>query len=409
MNSFQSLDTPTIALVIFLIATLLAAGMTLLWRWDRTEPGFGYWVAAQWALSLGMLFLFSRAVLPLWISVMLGNAGILAMLVLLRAGSLRFIDRRLPLWPDVALTAAVTAAITINALLDGHIEVRIALVGAAVAVLAVRCASALRGLTGPLQVAARSIQAIMAAVAGLMTIRVAVAALGDAQGDSAFQHGLAHASIFLSVSFAAVAMPFILMIMNSARNMERLQRAHRAAESASETDVLTDLPNRRGLFRRVGDLDGARRIGVCLIDLDLFKQVNDTYGHDDGDRVLRELAGLLAETAPGCLHARLGGEEFVTVVPNGDAASTLALAERLRAAIHASLADRAGLPDAITTSIGTTAGPADRFTELLTTADLALYRAKRAGRDRVLAAGADDAGAAPGEPQAPVRRLRNTA
>lgn len=387
MSAFQSLDTPSIALVIFLIATMLAIGMTVLWRWGKTERGFGFWVAAQWALSIGMLALFARAVVPLWISVAIGNALLFMTMVFVRIGLARFRELDLSIWPDLAIAGLITTALALNAATGGHIENRIALIGATMAFLALRCASALHGMNGPLRVVRQFAQSVMMLIATLMVIRGWIAAVGDSSGSSLFEVGLAGATIFLSVAVATVALLFILVALNSARTLELLQRERDSAETASETDALTGLLNRRGLFRMIEDLDSSRLVGVCLIDLDHFKKVNDSHGHDVGDQVLTVLAALMKESAPDCLSARLGGEEFVMVIPDADRTQTLEQAEKLRVAVARELGLRSGLEQRITTSIGTCAGPKGRFSELLTSADLALYRAKSAGRDRTLGAG----------------------
>lgn len=395
MSSFQSLDTPSIALVIFLIATLLAVGMSFLRRWGPTERGFEFWVAAQWALSLGMLALFARAIAPLWLSVALGNGLLFAAMILIRAGIARFRDLPLPLWPDIAVSALITAAITLNAASGGHIEDRIALVGATMALLSLRCATALHGVTGAQQLPARFAQGTMLFIATLMVIRGFIGAVGDPAGGNLFEVGLAGASIFLTVAIATVALPFILVALNSARMMESMNRARVEAESASEHDVLTGLLNRRGLFKKLAELESSRLVGICLVDLDHFKRVNDNYGHDVGDRALKVLAELMKENAPGCMHARLGGEEFLMVVLDADRAQTVEQAEQLRRAVAKELGLRSGLEQIITTSIGTSTGPRGRFSELLTSADLALYKAKNAGRDRTLGSGPGDASQTP--------------
>lgn len=387
MYTLQTLDTPSIALLIFMIATVLAAGMTILWRMDATEKGFGFWVAAQWALALGMLFLFSRALLPLWVSVGLGNGFLMLMPVLIRLGIARFRELNLSIWPETLVIGGVTVAITLNAAADGSIETRIALVCGALVLGGVRVVAALHGVTGSVRTVARAIQGVMLFLGAMLASRGIVAVFRDPSTGSVFEAGVASATLFISVAVSTVALPFILVVMSSVRTRELIMRARVAAEHASETDLLTGLPNRRGLFRQVADKTPTQRLGVCLIDLDKFKTVNDNYGHDRGDRVLTELAGLLNEVAPECTHARLGGEEFVTLVPGGDRQTTLDTAERLRAAIQDQLAARSGVDHPITTSIGASCGPASRFRELLTTADLSLYRAKHAGRNRVLGAG----------------------
>jgi diguanylate cyclase (GGDEF)-like protein len=165
------------------------------------------------------------------------------------------------------------------------------------------------------------------------------------------------------------------------------------------TDVLTGWHNRRYLTVRINEeLARARRDGsklVCLmLDIDHFKQVNDTWGHAAGDVVLRELAQRIEmQVRASDVAARYGGEEFVVLLPNTDVSSASKLAERIREEIAASpIALPCGDSVTITASIGiaeVSPGPDDKDLKtlgdsLIARADVALYAAKTAGRDRVV-------------------------
>ncbi len=129
---------------------------------------------------------------------------------------------------------------------------------------------------------------------------------------------------------------------------------------------------------------------VLMIDIDHFKRVNDTYGHTVGDHVLQRLADLFRlELRDIDTVARMGGEEFAVLLPITEGARALDVAERLRAMVATtSIALEQGLPLTVTISIGvaTMAGQTDNIDTLLSHADDALYEAKRAGRNRVVAA-----------------------
>ncbi len=165
------------------------------------------------------------------------------------------------------------------------------------------------------------------------------------------------------------------------------------------TDVLTGWNNRRYLTVRLGEeLARARRDGttlVCLmLDIDHFKRVNDTWGHAAGDAVLRELAQRIeGQVRASDVAARYGGEEFVVLLPNTTVAAAAKLAERIRKAVSSSpIALPCGESITITASIGIAeVSPQPRDNELKTMgdaliarADVALYAAKSAGRDRVV-------------------------
>lgn len=175
------------------------------------------------------------------------------------------------------------------------------------------------------------------------------------------------------------------------RAMERLRITNLALAEESQTDTLTALHNRRYLMAQLpAVLTEDARIGVLQIDIDHFKQINDSYGHAVGDSVLRELgAELAALRRESDITVRWGGEEFLLLLQDVDAAGATIIAERLRRDIAArAFANGRGGVVRLTCSIGFSMHPlassADRatFDAALELADLALYRAKHLGRNR---------------------------
>ncbi len=158
-------------------------------------------------------------------------------------------------------------------------------------------------------------------------------------------------------------------------------------------DALTELCNRRH-FTELADkeiaraLRHARPLSLCILDVDLFKPVNDRYGHNSGDEVLRQIGALVRRHARSDdLPARIGGEEFALLLPECGIDAAVAFAERLREAVAATAFAPGGEPQRITVSIGVAAlgpGRGDR-PALMAAADAALYRAKHEGRNRVCA------------------------
>ncbi|SDD73376.1 GGDEF domain-containing protein [Actinokineospora iranica] len=165
----------------------------------------------------------------------------------------------------------------------------------------------------------------------------------------------------------------------------------------ARTDHKTQLLNSRGWHEQAGrEIARARRqhsmLAVAVLDLDYFKQVNDTWGHPAGDAVLRAVGAVLRETTrKGDVVGRFGGEEFVLLLPDTDAAQATVVAERVRmgvAAMNVAATDKRGQPVLITgrtTSIGVAAGPGStaELETLLRWADAAVYEAKSGGRDQV--------------------------
>ncbi len=180
-----------------------------------------------------------------------------------------------------------------------------------------------------------------------------------------------------------------------------LERANQQLRDANDrllkltvTDERTNLLNDRYLKRRLAEeFKRAQRYGtplsVALLDLDHFKQVNDKYGHDCGDQVLREFGRLLSENARTTdIVGRFGGEEFLVVLPNTDGIRAAIVAERIRKAAEEHLYKSNELVVRMTVSAGVASYPANTQVrdenDLLRASDQALYRAKQVSRNRVI-------------------------
>jgi len=173
---------------------------------------------------------------------------------------------------------------------------------------------------------------------------------------------------------------------------ESLSARSQTLEHAALTDGLTGMQNRRYFddalreyieeFRRI-----ERPIGLMILDLDHFKQVNDTHGHDTGDEVLRSVATCLKDmTRFHDIVARLGGEEFAVVAPNMDLDALARFAERIRKSIAVLPVTSGNVRLKITTSVGLAVWDRkETVEEFFRRADSRLYLAKRQGRNRVCA------------------------
>ena len=158
------------------------------------------------------------------------------------------------------------------------------------------------------------------------------------------------------------------------------------------TDPLTGLNNRRYMMSRLDSLfeacrDGGEPVSLMMLDIDHFKRVNDTWGHPQGDEVLREAAVRLAACVRAIdLPCRYGGEEFVVVMPATRLSDAARVAERIRGAIssEAFLAGDQEIPVSVSVGVSSSEGGADRPESLLRRADEALYEAKSAGRNQVV-------------------------
>jgi two-component system cell cycle response regulator len=179
------------------------------------------------------------------------------------------------------------------------------------------------------------------------------------------------------------------------RYADRLRHNVQLSLEMAITDQLTGLHNRRYMERHLSNLISnagrtGRPLAFLIMDIDYFKSVNDTHGHDIGDEVLREFSARIGANVRGIdLACRYGGEEFVVVMPDTDISFAYMVAERLRRSVEATPFEISRDPKKlnVTISIGIAAseGEKDTAEALLHRADQALYRAKRDGRNRVVA------------------------
>jgi len=181
--------------------------------------------------------------------------------------------------------------------------------------------------------------------------------------------------------------------MEAAAALGRVETS-RATEAQAATDALTGLPNRR-YFDEFCALIGQRRrsddedeVGVLMVDIDWFKRINDAYGHGVGDEVLRAVGNAIADAVrEDDVPARFGGEEFAILLRNASRQAAIEVAERVRLAVS-DLDLRQWRVPGVSVSVGVAVGVRDAqpISDLLAQADKALYRAKRGGRNQVVAA-----------------------
>jgi diguanylate cyclase (GGDEF)-like protein len=167
--------------------------------------------------------------------------------------------------------------------------------------------------------------------------------------------------------------------------------SHREAATGAATDPLTGLPNRRYFDEFAALLTGGRRAGdgvaVLMIDIDKFKGLNDTFGHPAGDQVLRSVAeAITGAVRDQDVPARIGGEEFAVLLRNPGPMDAVEVGERVRQAVRSLDLGGLGIPGvSVSVGVANAVDPDEAIEALLDRADQALLRAKRAGRDRVIA------------------------
>ncbi len=200
---------------------------------------------------------------------------------------------------------------------------------------------------------------------------------------------------FLLGAVDYIIKPFNNAIVKSrVRTHLKIVQQMRTIEQMGKMDALTEIPNRRCFDERIGiewkrAIREAETISILSVDADLFKQYNDTYGHLQGDILLQTLAKVFVSALkrPTDFVARIGGEEFVIILPNTELEGAGAIAEEIRRSVETMVIPSMGSETTnITVSIGVAAGKPkidDEYVELLDEADKELYRAKNLGRNRV--------------------------
>ncbi|KTC64204.1 diguanylate cyclase [Pseudomonas fluorescens ABAC62] len=208
---------------------------------------------------------------------------------------------------------------------------------------------------------------------------------------SSMQVGIAIAVLVFATFVASATRKLSDALEKAFRLTRQMERAHNISTHAAQTDELTGLMNRRAFFERAHVLYAQCRhnqqpLSALMMDMDHFKQINDTYGHQAGDQVLRQIGAVIsASLRKADVYGRLGGEEFAVLLPNTSLDAARDIAEQLILAISGMAAEPVkGLSASL--GVASTHLQDDDLHALMNTADKALYRAKAMGRNQVAVA-----------------------
>jgi len=379
------LDIRTLWVVVTCTSGLLACVQWALWRQDRREKAMLFWALAHLSGIVGGLLISLRGIAPDWASVGLGNLAVSLSYLLPTAGLRSFarqaIDWRWLLLPPIAIGVAFTGL----PYLAGNPGPRLVVIAL---LIAAACGVNLRDAwraerTEPL----RMRRLAMLAIAATLVYSVARAGISgwSEHGSDYMATSQPQAWLMLLSLMLQLLCSLCVMLMPG----ERLQKQLR---QAAQVDALTELLNRGGFGTLAArQLERCRHaaqpVCVLLMDLDHFKRVNDTHGHEVGDRLLCAFAETLrGQCRPTDLLGRYGGEEFTALLPKADLSTALAVAERIRAQFAAATVPSSAGVVGTTVSIGVTeVAVGETIQQALQRADAALYAAKHQGRNRVVA------------------------
>lgn len=378
-------DVPTL-LLITILSSVVMAGALLLLGWRNRQDGLQYWAAALLLAAAGYVLFLLRGLIPDVFSVVLGNVLVSASFALLLAAVRCF--HALPMrWLAVLAPAACMVPLILG--VGDNFSLRVSLVGG-VMLLQVLWLLWLLWTLGQHRVdrGGRGAQLLMAGMAleALVLLARTISGVLIFQESSGFLQGNAVQTYSFMTAFVGLlvtSMGFVFMGKDRADAIN-----HRLAA----VDDLTGVANRRAIIAAL-DLDVARAVrsreplALMMLDIDHFKQVNDRWGHQAGDAVLRAVAqGLQQRLRAQDLIGRYGGEEFLVVLPHTAREGAQQLAQALCAAVQATPCTWGEESIPVTVSIGVFAGclePGVQSDQLLQAADSAMYRAKAAGRNAV--------------------------
>ncbi len=369
-------------LLVLTAAMASASALYLAVEWSHVrERSLLLWGAGFAIVAVGSLMALLRSGGHVLVGIWLPNGLLIAAHWLFLAGVARFTRTRLPrTWWLLAV-----AWLAMLLLPDGPAWSRamLGIQSLLIAIVTLGAGLLLRPHDGALNVGAAQLRAVLLAH-GLFYLAKA----GSAVMLGAFVNLANFRGTVILVSLVEGAIAIMLLAM-SMIGTERHRREQRIAQIAAR-DPLTSLDNRRALYLRAPELlaeaSAAQPGALLLIDIDHFKQVNDLYGHDAGDRLLLALSDFVRSALPaGALAARLGGDEFVILLRNAPGAAAQALGQSLRETFALHARTMFPTPDPVSLSMGVILfdQPGLELSHCLKRADDALYASKRNGRDRM--------------------------
>ena len=374
---------PTLFLVIMALSATLAVAVGIAARTQLRE-GMGYWALGLLAHTLAYLLFALRGQASDWFSVVLGNVLLSSVFALFAEGVFQFQQRRPPrwlLWLPVAVVAVLFSALLPWYLVRVVIGVVIFVFQSLFVVVAL-----LQKRKETVGVGQYFLVTGFLVLIAMMLLHGGGVLLHREEIKSVLSSHWVPSLVSLVSALCTVVVSLGLILMAKERGDERNRKL-------AMRDELTGLINRRSLLEALAQqLATAMRHGqplaLLMVDIDYFKQVNDLHGHLSGDKVLKAMAHAVCKrTRAQDLPGRLGGEEFLVILPNTTLQGAVQLAEVLRQGIETTgFQSTSGKAITITISIGVCEQGqllAPQCDDLISAADQALYLAKQNGRNRL--------------------------
>jgi diguanylate cyclase (GGDEF)-like protein len=380
----------TLLLALLVLEVLLGVICLVVARGDRASRGLRLWGFGQLVYAAGLLVTIA-AFLPVWLSKIAGNALICYAPIPCISGALKHTRFRLnQRWMLAAFTASVIPVIVNH--LGPHYEVMVDFLSSAPLAAGLFLLGAWKLVTDPApdaRSACRFVAVAFVASVVVWTVRAAGLFVQIGGTNDRDRADLLVALFSIAQMVCAVAATLGLLWVEVRKMQATLERI-------AYFDSLTGLPNRRATisrFREETARAGRQRqeLSMVVFDVDFFKKVNDSLGHPAGDAVLAHVAVLLSsQKRDEDVLGRIGGEEFVLLLPQQSAADAAEVADRLRQRVAESAVVHGGKAISVTVSGGVSTFPIDGagWDDVFLVADRRLYVAKRAGRNRIESAAA---------------------
>ena len=390
--SSVTLDMRTLTFVLLLLSALLSLVMVFVWRTNKTYNGFGWWTLANLAGILGFLLLGLRAQLPDLISIVIANTVACSSMGLTLVGTRRFLGRS---GAEVFVGAALllhAVALAWFTYIDPDTVMRIYVSSGLSAMFGIRCDYEFITVKKNDRLFTTIFAATVHAIFSIFMIgRMALTHIFS-NIDNFYSPDWIQSLTFTMFITFLVTWTFNFLMLNSERVQRELKTTQVELEKLATTDFLTSISNNRR-FSEISEneMRRARRfnhpLSVIVLDIDRFKEINDTYGHAAGDLVLLRIAEIGKAGLRGVdTIGRLGGDEFGILLPHTDLSGAEIVAETMRVAIEEAVIDSSAGPIKIMASLGIAEMKAsDRdIKSILERADALLYEAKRGGRNRAV-------------------------